>query len=52
LQLNQRTVGALIGVPIERVCEAETESRYRSPRALAEMQRRIHEALSRIEAAA
>jgi len=50
LQLKQRQLGELVGVPIERICEAEMESRYRSPRALAEMQGRIHEALRRVEA--
>ena len=50
LQLKQAELGALVGVPIERVCEAEKESRYRSPAALVEMQRRIDEALRRVEA--
>jgi len=50
LQLNQAALGALVGVPIERVCEAEKESRYRSPAALVEMQGRIDDALRRVEA--
>jgi len=50
LQLKQAELGALVGMPIERVCEAEKESRYRSPAALVEMQTRIDQTLRRVEA--
>ena len=50
LQLKQQELGVLVGVPVERICEAEKESRYRSPAALVEMQTRIHETLRRVEA--
>ena len=50
LGLSQGGVGGLLGCARSRVCEAERESRYRSPRKLAELQRLIDHALSQVEA--
>ncbi len=50
LGLSQGGVGGLLGFPRSRVCEAERESRYRSPQKLAELQALIDYALSQVEA--
>jgi len=50
LGLSQGGVGGLLGCARSRVCEAERESRYRSPRKLAELQGSIDRVLSQVEA--
>jgi transcriptional regulator with XRE-family HTH domain len=49
LGLSQTALARMLGLPAERVSEAECESRYRSPEKIEELQSQIDAALTKLE---